>query len=261
LRGIMAGDAASKTQALPQAPLLLTEERSSRSIGLWIVGFALTIGAAVGIWMLRRPEPPKAVPQVPGMVYIEPGTFLAGAGNTPTPLHAFYIDETEVSNTEFCRVTGCTVTPGTEDLPVVNIKAAEARAYAKQVGKRLPVPLEWERAVRGTNGALFPWGNQTDASKANVADNPAASHHAMPVRSFAGPPYNLIGNVWEMIEEPVKPSEQALKLFPAAANEPWITIRGGSYLEPLNPAFSYDKGSIPESHSDANIGFRCVRDP
>jgi formylglycine-generating enzyme required for sulfatase activity/tRNA A-37 threonylcarbamoyl transferase component Bud32 len=265
LRAIMAGDSASRTQALPQvqspASIPLTEERTSRSIGMWIVAFALAIAAAVAVWMMQRPEPPKPVVQIPGMVYIPAGTFLAGEKKTPTPTHAFYIDETEVSNAEFCKVTGCTVMPGTEELPVVNIKVSDARAYAKQVGKRLPFALEWERAVRGDQGALFPWGNQPDPSKANVADNPAASHQVMSVRSFSGPPYNMIGNVWEMIDEPIKPSPKALEAFPAAANERWITSRGGSFREILNGAFSWDAASAPESHSASDLGFRCVKDP
>jgi formylglycine-generating enzyme required for sulfatase activity len=261
---IMAGDSAFRTQALPQAPaqpIQSPPESPSKPITLWIVVGAVIVAAGTAIWMWKRPEVPKPVPQIPGMVYIPADTFLAGADNIRTPLRAFYIDETEVSNQEFCRVMACSVAPGTEQLPVVNIKASEARAYAKQVGKRLPLRLEWERAVRGTNGALFPWGNQSDASRANVADNPAASHQAMPVRSFAGPIYNLIGNVWEMIEEPVTPSEEALKRFPAAAHEPWITSRGGSYRSPMNPGFSYDKVSSPESYSAPDLGFRCVKDP
>src|SRR5262249_16060704 len=117
----------------------------------------------------------QGAPQIEGMVYIPAGNFLSGPNNTPTPLKAFFIDATEVSNAEYCGVIGCPVTKGTETLPVVNIKVADARAYARRVGKRLPSPLEWERAVRGTNGSSFPWGNQTEPSNANVADNPGAA--------------------------------------------------------------------------------------
>ncbi len=270
LHGIMSADSGSRTQALPQTRVQTIPppgQRAKMPFGVWIIAAVVVVFASVeiGLWWHRtqapKPIAPAAIVQIPGMFYISAGTFLSGANNTPTPLKAFYIDETEVSNADYCRVTGCTVTPGTEDLPVVNIKAAEARAYAKQVGKRLPLPLEWERALRGANGALFPWGNQADPTKANVADNPSATHQAMPVRSFAGPPYNMIGNVWEMIEEPVTPSAQALAHFPAAANERWITSRGGSFRTPLNPAYSYDAVSSPESYSAPDLGFRCVKDP
>ena len=83
-----------------------------------------------------RPLP--AAPVVPGMVYIPAGTFLAGEDKKPATLNAFFIDETEVSNADFCKAMGCSVEPGKENLPKVGITVAEARAYAKQIGKRLP---------------------------------------------------------------------------------------------------------------------------
>jgi len=144
---------------------------------------------------------------------------------------------------------------------------AEARAFAKQTAKRLPTAIEWERALRGTAGALFPWGDQKDSAKANVSDNPAASHELMPVRSFAGPVYNIIGNVWEMVEGPVTPSANAIAMFaavmtpPATAQEPWITMRGGAFDRTLEPALSWDASSIPERFSARNVGFRCAKDP
>ena len=89
------------------------------------------------------------------MIYVPAGTFLAGEDKKPASLKAFFIDETEVSNGDFCKTMACSVAPGQENLPKVAITVAEARAYAKQIGKRLPTSLEWERALRGTQGALF----------------------------------------------------------------------------------------------------------
>jgi len=207
---------------------------------------------------------PAAAPQIAGMVYIPPGTFLFGEKKEPRELkRGFYIDETEVSNAEYCDAMGCAEK---NDLPKVNLTVREAREYATKAGKRLPTSEEWERALRGTDGKLFPWGDQPDASKANVGDNPAATHEAMAVRSYSGPPYNMIGNVWEMVDGPITPSQAAMermsKQFKTrfTATEPWITTRGGSYAEPLNSAYAYDANSLPERHADKNIGFRCVRD-
>jgi formylglycine-generating enzyme required for sulfatase activity len=201
------------------------------------------------------------------MVYVPAGSFLAGENKTSATLKAFLIDETEVSNSEYCKAMGCGVAPGQENLPKVAITVAEARAYAKQVGKRLPTSLEWERALRGTQGALFPWGDQKDSAKANVSDNPAASHELMPVRSFAGPLYNIIGNAWEMVEGPVAPSANAIAMFaavmtpPPTAQEPWITMRGGAFDRALEAGLAYDAVSIPERFSARNVGFRCAKDP
>jgi len=267
LRRILAGDAKSATQAVPRsAPPVKTEpvvEKRNRMPVLIGAGAAVVIAAGIAFWFLR-PTPAAAVP---GMVYIPAGSFLSGENKTPATVKAFFIDETEVSNADFCKATGCSVAPGQENLPKVGITAAEARAYAKQIGKRLPTSLEWERALRGTQGALFPWGDQKDSANANVSDNPAASHELMPVRSFAGPLYNIIGNAWEMVEGPVTPSANALAMFaavmtpPPTAQEPWITMRGGAFDRALEAGLSYDAVSIPERFSARNVGFRCAKDP
>lgn len=261
LRGILAGGMKSATQSVPRtAPPAATKSR----FPMWIaLAAALAIAAGIALWMMR----PPASPAVPGMVYIPAGTFLSGENKKPTGLGAFFIDETEVSNADFCKAMGCSVEPGKENLPKVGITVAEARAFAQKIGKRLPTALEWERAVRGTQGALFPWGDQKDASKANVSDNPAATHELMPVRSMTGPPYNIIGNAWEMVDGPVTPSATAVAMFaavmnpPATAQEPWIAMRGGAFDRALEPGFSYDAVSIPERFSARNVGFRCAKTP
>jgi len=274
LRGILAGESRSAaTQPVPRVaapaapvqpqPAAHVVEKKSKT-PIWIgIAAVVVIGAGIAFWMLR----PAPVPAVPGMVYIPGGTFLAGEDKKPVSLKAFFIDETEVSNADFCKTMGCSIEPGKENLPRVGITVAEARAYAKHEGKRLPTALEWERALRGTHGALFPWGDQKDASKANVDDNPSHHHDLMPVRSFAGPPFNMIGNAWEVVEGSVTPSPTAIAMFanvmkpPPTAQEPWIAMRGGSFNRALDAGFAYDAVSIPERFSERDVGFRCAKDP
>jgi tRNA A-37 threonylcarbamoyl transferase component Bud32 len=265
LRGILAGDSKSATQSLPKPAAKVIKKKSKTPLNtpIWIgIVAAAVIVAGIAFWMLR----PGPAPTVPGMVYIPAGTFLAGLDKKPTKLRAYFMDETEVSNADFCRTMGCSVEPGQDNLPKVGITVSEARAYATRIGKRLPTSLEWERALRGTQGALFPWGDRIDASKANVSDNPAATHELMPVRSFTGPLFNMIGNAWEMADDPVTPSATAIAMFatvmtpPATAQEPWITMRGGSFDRALEAGLAYDAVSIPERFSARNVGFRCAKD-
>jgi iron(II)-dependent oxidoreductase len=151
---------------------------------------------------------------------------------------------------------------------VVNVSYSLARAYAKAYGKHLPTPLEWERAARGTKGDLYPWGNAEDATLANLMTD-SAKHELLPARSLLpyGGVYQMVGNAWEMVEGAVKPSAAAVARYatlmnpPPTADEPWISIRGGSFNTPLAPGIVYDSATIPEGYTSDQIGFRCVKYP
>ncbi len=92
------------------------------------------------------------------------------------------------------------------DHPVVNVSWEDVQAYAKWLSEmtgqpyRLPSEAEWEKAARGTDGRIYPWGNEWDASKANTYEKgPGAT---TPVGSYpqGASPYGVMdmaGNVWE----------------------------------------------------------------
>lgn len=88
----------------------------------------------------------------------------------------------------------------------------------------------------------------------------------MPVRSFAPyPAFQMAGNAWEIVEGEVKPTQQDVARFasllvpPLNEDDPWIAVRGGSFMEPLMPM--YESRAIPARYTSNDIGFRCVKDP
>jgi formylglycine-generating enzyme required for sulfatase activity len=152
---------------------------------------------------------------------------------------------------------------------VVDVTIKDAHAYAEWAGKRLPTAREWEKAARGANGQVYPWGNLPELSRANVANQDGGLR---PVTDFANgaSPFGalqMVGNAWELVEERQTPNQQNLDDFrktvkpPPGPNDPWYEIRGESFADPkLVPEVLWDAGVIPEAFHEANIGFRCVKD-
>ena len=87
------------------------------------------------------------------------------------------------------------------DHPITNMTWQDATDYANWADVSLPTEAQWEKASRGTDGRLYPWGYKWDASKcANSVENPSKS--TMPVGSYpaGASPYgcmDMSGNVWE----------------------------------------------------------------
>jgi formylglycine-generating enzyme required for sulfatase activity len=267
-----------------QAPARVPQSPAGPIIRLSVIVYAsvaVTTVLAIVTWMGRPAASNKSSGQssstayvkamAQGMVYVPAGTFLAGADKHPVMLNAFLIDTTEVTAGDYCDLMPCAKPQAESDLPIVNISIAQARHYAMRVGKRLPTPLEWERAARGVNGNLYPWGDAEDPTLANVADNSSfGGRQLVPVKSFqAYPEYQMVGNAWEFVEGVVTPSDEAVRRFaslgklspPPTASESWVSVRGGSYAQPLAPNIVYDSLSIPERFTAPDIGFRCVKDP
>jgi len=217
-------------------------------------------------------EPVKMTP-TGQMMLVPAGPFLYGANKESATLPAFYIDQTEVPNkyyAQFCEATGRPLPKGfpsdKPDLPVINVTVIDALAFAKWAGKRLPTAQEWEKAARGKDGLLYPWGNTPDTSKANVNTKRLRSVTDLPEGASPYGVLNMVGNVWELLNEQTTPSQDATDYFrsildpPLKDDEHWYMIRGISCQRTLSPNVLWDSASIPSRWKDVDIGFRCAMD-
>lgn len=161
-------------------------------------GALLLLGAAfVSLFRLTLWSGPTVAPDAarqaqekaqtpPGMVYVPGGWCLLGSDDLDADedvrpqrrvfVASFAIDRTEVTNAEFKRFRPTHAYPfGEANKPVTNVTYAEAEAYARWAGKRLPSEAEWEKAARGTDGRRYPWGNAWDPRRVAARTDSHAS--------------------------------------------------------------------------------------
>ncbi|UNZ22316.1 SUMF1/EgtB/PvdO family nonheme iron enzyme [Streptomyces sp. 891-h] len=193
------------------------------------------------------------------MTLIEQGVYLAGAQNQAVWVDAFYIDLHPVTNGDYARFVASTghqppkhweggrVPTQLMDHPVVWVTHRDAEAYAKWSGKRLPSAEQWEKAARGTVGAVYPWGDQRTAAKCNVRETGIGS--TTPVSRFHSGTspygvYDLCGNVWEWCSSETEPGRYVLK--------------GSAFTSSFSRAAPADLNDADSTMSDDDTGFRCV---
>lgn len=217
--------------------------------------------------------PPRLQDKFGEMLLIPEGAFVSGRENTVKKLPAYYIDKTEVSVAmwnQFSQAMGRTAKDDPADFPATKVTFSEAVEYCTWAGKRLPTADEWEKAARGKDGRLYPWGHEPDATKANVKGNPNLKENSLqPVESMpesATPEgvLHLAGNAWEWVEDPRKPTPEIVKAFAAfkATNEePWTTMRGGGFDFDIRGASAFEFNTVPAKLKIPSLGFRCVKQP
>jgi len=215
------------------------------------------------------------------MVLVPAGNFIMGsldgdADEAPSHrvwLPAFYIDKFEVTHEQYARFIAETKRSAPIDWPngtmpaklakhpVVNVTLADAEAYAKWAGKRLPTEAEWEKAARGTNGNIYPWGNEPK----KTATGTDAKEHTWPVGSFADDvspcgAIDMAGNVWEWTASWYDryPGSDAVEL---EFGKKYRVIRGGGaidyYGKPSTKRCATRGRAMPYATYDG-LGFRCV---
>jgi formylglycine-generating enzyme required for sulfatase activity len=154
--------------------------------------------------------------------------------------------------------------PAYADYPVVMLDADEAAAYCRWAGRRLPSEAEWEKAARGTDGRLYPWGNaQPDCTLTNYF---YCSKKTAEVTAFAAgaSPYgvlNMTGNVWEWTADWYAADyyAQSPERNPTGpATGTFHTLRGGGFATlAANLRLTGRVGSLYH-WADGEVGIRCA---
>ncbi|HSS78170.1 MAG TPA: SUMF1/EgtB/PvdO family nonheme iron enzyme [Thermoanaerobaculia bacterium] len=245
-----------------------------------------------------------------GLVKVPAGEFLMGSkegdeSQAEQPQHVFYLSTFYVGRTpvtvgayrDYLAKTGrqsrgragFDILNMSADRPVAEVSWHDALAFAEWHGFGLPSEAEWEKAARGPDGGVFPWGNEWKAGFANTAEYWGAtgtrlqlpwgpyqgSRVTTPVGLFSpkgDSPYGCVdmaGNVWEWTRSlwgtddlkpdfkyPYDPADGREDL--KAEAKMLRVMRGGSYFFDSRYVRCAVRGRNESGFRDVNIGFRVV---
>lgn len=179
-------------------------------------------------------------------------------------ISAFAIDRTEVSQRAYagCVAHGACTLPSdgfdpdrTPRQPVTFVTWAQAEAFCRWRGARLPSEAEWELAARGTDGRRYPWGDQ--APTCETAHTSACGKGPAPVggRSKGASPFGILdmaGNADEWVAD-------RYARYGAQAGTGQRVARGGAW--DAWHCRSTARSALQPDHKAADLGFRCARSP
>jgi formylglycine-generating enzyme required for sulfatase activity len=225
------------------------------------------------------------------MVVIPEGIFVMGANGTDAlederPQHEvwldrFEMDRYEVTTGEYAEFISLLKWPAPwqwdhvdpaqhRDRPVVGVSWFDADTYCRWRGKRLPTEAEWEKGARGTDGRLFPWGNQAPTDRlANFAVGARFNYGQvlMPVHRYelGMSPYGvhqMAGNVAEWVADwygsnYYEASPNRNPSGPAIGS--FRVLRGGSWSDLPKYLLTYGRFKLPPETRNSYTGFRCAR--
>lgn len=233
------------------------------------------------------------------MILIPAGSFLMGSNEglpNERPEHrvtldAFYIDQYEVTLALYQNFLEAAkhdppstwddeAATSVGDRPAVGMGWADAEAYCKWAGKRLPTEAEWEKAARGTDGRRYPWGHMqpfVDIANYNRGLWVSESITLVPVTSGlegmsvrhglktgGKSPYGLFhmaGNAAEWVNdwydrEYYQHSAEKNPQGPQSGEKK--VIRGGSWADLPSALRVTARFSAEPEFQDRTIGFRCA---
>ena len=142
-----------------------------------------------------------------------------------------------------------------EDQPVIGINYYEAVIFSLWLGFRLPTEKEWEKAARGTDGRIYPWGEAMGYEKgfANTCDFMECKTNSVTEMEPGMSPYgcfDMAGNVWEWCMQ-----------WNASKYSTQRIVRGGSWMNYLVHAKCFFRNSFDPAERYLAVGLRCVSGP
>jgi serine/threonine-protein kinase len=197
-------------------------------------------------------------------------------------LDAFWIDQTEVTNARYakCVQDGKCDPPGStrsfagesyygdsefNNYPVIFVSWEAAAAYCSWAGRRLPTEAEWEKAARGENALMYPWGNE--APDNSLLNFNGLMGNTTEVGKYPGgaSPYgalDMAGNVMEWVADWYDPnyysnSPLSNPVGPGSGQD--RGLRSSSWLDTGMEVFSASRGANDPTLNYDLVGFRCAR--
>jgi serine/threonine-protein kinase len=252
------------------------------------------IGLAVTAWLAFNKSGSgigKTVTWRDGMalLYVPAGEFTMGNNGSQkdeSPAHVVYLDafwiyRTEVTNGmyELCvQAQACQPPARTssanhssyygnseyDDYPVIWVDWNQAAAYCEWSGGRLPTEAEWEKAARGTDANLYPWGNEApnnDLLNYNNAVGETTRVGKYPKGASLYGALDMAGNVAEWVADWYSDayygnSPTSNPLGPKSGQ--YKVLRGGSWQFSANNVRVVYRGAHVSGFVNNNSGFRCA---
>ena len=258
---------------------------------VWMSAILLALG--VPLAAAQTADPPVEIAARDGapMVLVPAGEFWMGLSegeglDDEQPRHkvhldAYHIDQYEITTERYARfleLTGWPTPvnwnmvkfPDHATRPVIGVSWADADAYCRINGRRLPTEAEWEKAARGTAEQRFPWGEKRPhASLALFGQMTKFSYDILkPVGSYPlgkGPygAFDQAGNVAEWVQdwydgEYYRESPEKNPQGPRSGQ--YKMVRGGSWSDmPVYLMAAGRTSKVPLDTRNAFIGFRCAQ--
>jgi formylglycine-generating enzyme required for sulfatase activity len=196
------------------------------------------------------------------MLRVPAGPFLYGENKEPSFLPEFWIAKTPVTNAHYARFLADTghkqdwqLREGKEDRPVTWVTWYDATAYAVWARMQLPKERQWEKAARGTDGRIYPWGDEwqpyCNIQEGNIFDT-VNIDGTTPVgyySPFGDSPYGCVdmsGNVYEWTTSWYDDNKKSR------------VLRGCPWFGPRDLARVTNRSDLRPDTPYAGIGFRTV---